>query len=196
MSYASQADLETRLNVTFTANPDPAVEDWLEEATKEIDKYCRRDFTQHTDDIEYHDGKGQWGVLNNKAHMHTAITLRNDPVISVSEVVNNETTLTEGEDYEVYLETAQIKLHPDRYFAKKLKGVKVTYTWGYATVPVDIRGVCAELVAIQFRKQLQFAEFGVSRSISLEGESMGTPEFGEMPLELAQKLQPYMKWGF
>lgn len=193
-NYCSQDDVEKYLNIDFTNNPDPSIALWIAAASEKIDKFCSRDFDNHTGEIEYQDGKGKWGDLDR--HMHTAVQLKNYPVLAVTEVVDDTTTLTEGTDYEVYPEEAMIRLHPSRYFKKKLKGIKLTYDYGYAAIPEVIKDVCRWLVVESLKKSLGFQEFGVARSISLEGESVSVPEIIDFPPELQERLRPFVKVGY
>lgn len=193
--YCTQDDIEKYLNVDFTNNPDPALALWIDAVSAKIDRICNRDFDEHSDVIEYYDGKGKWGVLSRRGSMHQAITLRNHPVLAVDEVVNDSNTLVEGTDYEVYLETARIALIEPRYFTKKLKGIKVTYDYGYSAIPEVIKDICRWIVGESFKMQLKFAEVGISQSITLEGESISVPEIIDIPPWAQERLQPYVKWG-
>lgn len=192
--YCTQDDIEKYLNIDFTNDTDPTIDKWIKAASAKIDKHCRRDFSQHTDDVEKHTGKGRWGDL--AFQRHSSITLKNFPVISVSQVENNGTVLVEGTSYEVILDEARIQLIPEsRYFIKRVNGVEITYDWGYASVPLEINDACIWLVVAEFEKMLKFSEGGVADSISIEGESVSLPEQPLNPDEILAQLQPYVRWG-
>ena len=126
-----------------------------------------------------------------------SLTLKNHPVISVSQVEDNGTVLVDGTNYEVYLEEAQIRLLPEsRYFIKKRQSIEIKYTWGYASVPEDVNDACIWLVVHEFFKMLKFSEGGVAQSIAIEGESVNLPEPELHPKAILEQLQPYVRWGY
>ena len=193
--YCTQEDVEGYLNIDFTNNPDPTVALWITAASVKIDSHCRRDFDQHTDHVEYHDGKGKWGNLD--WQRHKTLTMKNHPVISVSQIDADGTVLVDGTNYEVYEDEAQIVLIPEsNYFTKKRKSIELTYTWGYATVPKDVNDACIWLVAHEFFKMLKFSEGGVAQSISIEGESVNLPEVDLNPATILSQLDKYIRWGY
>lgn len=193
--YCSQEDVEGYLNIDFTNNPDDTVSKWITAASAKIDSHCRRDFDQHTDDVESHDGKGKWGDL--EWQRHKTVNLKNHPVISVGQVDEDGTVLVDGTNYEVYEDEAKIVLIPEsNYFNKKRKSIAITYTWGYATVPLDVNDACIWLVAHEFFKMLKFSEGGVAQSISIEGESVSLPEVELNPVTILEQLNNYIRWGY
>jgi len=193
--YCTQEDVEGYLNIDFTNNPDPTVAKWITAASAKIDSHCQRDFAEHADEIEYHDGKGKWGDLDWQRHSN--ISLKNHPVSAISEVDEDGTVLVDGTNYEVYLDEAQIQLIPEsNYFLKKRRSIKITYTWGYATVPLDVNDACIWLVAHEFFKMLKFSEGGVAASISIEGESVNLPEVDLNPKTILAQLNKHIRWGY
>ena len=193
--YCTQEDVEGYLNIDLTNNPDPTMAKWIAAASRKIDSHCRRDFDQHADDTEKQDGEGLWGDLDWQRHQ--SLTLKNHPVISVSQVEEDGTVLVEGTNYEVYLDEAQIQLIPSsNYFKKQRKSIEITYTWGYATVPKNVEDTCIWLVAHEFFKMLKFSEGGVAASISIEGESVNLPEVDLNPKTIMDQLKEYIRWGY
>ena len=185
--YCTQEDVEGYLNIDFTNNPDPTVALWIAAASKKIDTHCRRNFDKNTDDTEKHDGEGKWGDLD--WQRHSSIILKNHPVISVSQVDESGTVLVDGTNYEVYEDEAKIQLIPEsNYFIKNRRSIEITYTWGFATVPLDVNDACIWLVAHEFFKMLKFSEGGVAASISIEGESVNLPEVELNPKTILTQL--------
>ncbi|MCK5160381.1 MAG: hypothetical protein KAQ99_02285 [Candidatus Aureabacteria bacterium] len=196
VDYAVIADLEKYLNVEFANPADPTIALFLTRASRKIDAYCNRDFLEHTDYIEYHNGKGRYSAYS-EDYLHNSVVLENIPVIQVTEVVDNSNVLVEGTDYEVFENKALILLTPEsRYFIKKIKGVKITYDWGYATVPDGIADICTWMVAQALGKQLKFSEAGVAQSVSIEGHTVSLPEIREIPADMLELLGRFARWEF
>ncbi|MCK5161772.1 MAG: hypothetical protein KAQ99_09390 [Candidatus Aureabacteria bacterium] len=196
VDYATQADIEKYLNIIFTNQPDPTIGLFLTRASRKIDAFCNRDFIEHTDYIEYHNGEGRYSQYS-ETYTHNSIVLENIPVIQVTEVVDNSVVLVEGTDYELFEKDAMILLTPDmKYFVKKIKGVKITYDWGYAAVPDVIKDVCCWLVVQALGKQLKFSEAGVAQSVSVEGHSVTLPEIRDVPADLLEVLARFARWEF
>lgn len=194
VDYCVQADMEKYLNIHLDNDADPAVALWISAASEKIDEYCQQDFSPHTDQEEDYNGKGMWG--NEEWQRHNTLQLKNWPVIDITIVVDNTNTLTEGEDYEIFPEKALIMLTPpSRYFKKKIKGIQVTYSYGYATVPKGIADVCTWLVANAFEKRLKFSEAGPAQSINIEGHTVSFPLIEDLPPHLLATLNLYVKWG-
>lgn len=193
--YCIQAEVEAYLNVTFGANPDAATALWITAASKAIDTFCRHTFDQNADDVELHDGNGSWGDL--EYERHNTLFLKNRPVISVSEVQNNDVVMVVTDEYVVYEDKAMIRLVPDtRYFTKKRQGVQVTYTWGYAEVPVDVKDVCIRLVGESLKEMMRFSEFGGANRVSMGGISVSHPSYNSLPDWAQLALKEYVQWGW
>jgi len=128
---------------------------FLERATKTIDRFSGHDWLLHTlTTPEYHDAVSV-GVLAG------VIKLKHKPVLSVDKVEyydnSSQTWVTaiegkagehpENETYEVYLESGKIEFNTLRLLGKKL--YRVTYTYGYESVPEFVNDLCAMLVALK-----------------------------------------------
>lgn len=191
--YATIADIERALNIDITLDLDPTIGQFITRASGKIDDFCKRDFTEHTAFVEYYDGRGKWGELD--WQRHNRLVLNNRPVLAVTELEVNGVVWTEGTEYEVYLEDSLILLTPDtRYFIEKIKGIKVTYDYGYTAVPEAIKDVCTWLVVQALKKLEKFGELGVAASLTVEGHSVSIPEFKDVPDDLKEVLQYHVKW--
>jgi hypothetical protein len=117
-----------------------------------INGYCGHDYYEYDGVIEYQDGVS----LGIKAGM---ILLQNSPVLTISKVEYydgaNWNTAVEGkphdnpgfETYETYLSQGRIQ-----FFSLAITGMKVyrvTYNYGYASVPTEISQLSAILTALK-----------------------------------------------
>lgn len=189
--YCTQDDIEKYLDTTFDSNPDPSVSLIISHVSALIDAYCNRDFTLHENVVEYYDGKGKG---------HNVIMLKNYPVTAVSEVVEDGTTLTENTHYVWFRDGRLVKVSngyvdPNKWYWKaKVKAVKVTYSYGYSTVPTEIKTICIQLCVEWLKKYpLKHAEAGIASSISLNGVNISyeTPE--TLPEWAKTRLNKYKK---
>ena len=190
MGYCTQDDIEKYLKTTFDAN-DETIAALIDHVTAMIDSYCGRDFLAHTGEVEYHDGKGRG---------HNVIMLKNYPVTAVTEVVEDGTTLTANEDYIWYADGRIVKcvnglVDPNTtYWKAKLKAIKVTYNYGYSTVPTEIKSVCIQLCVEWLKKYaLKFADVGAAESVSLAGITVTYSEHEILPDWAQKRLEHYKK---
>lgn len=131
------ADLTTRVKVKralgvpiAVTQHDDFIDTLLEVADQEIIAYCgMASLTQTTATSE---------PYNVPTTYQNEIMLRNFPVISVGSVVSGGSTLS-ATSYYVDDRTGVLRLTDySRYFPTGVHKVKVTYTYGYATVPADL----------------------------------------------------------
>lgn len=137
MALTTLADYKAFFNTSGTTN-DVDIQKAIDIAEAIIISFCGRDLNS-TSYIQFCDG-GQAEIL-----------LDFGPVISITEVLEDTVATT---DYTIYEDEArlvkgsQIRISYISYakFNASLKGVKVTYTAGYAVIPDDLI-YCANLVA-------------------------------------------------
>jgi len=155
MAYSTYSDVGKLLGMTFTSSSNPTndtVASFITDADAFIDSFCGHDWNLHNDTVEYYDGIG----YGPRAGL---IMLNHHPVISISQVEywdgtqwKNDTV--EGkpneyptmQTYEFYAERGEI-----RFYKLRLDGLKryrVTYTWGYTTVPTYVKDLSASLAAL------------------------------------------------
>ena len=189
--YCTQSDIEKYLNITFNIDPDPTVSAIITHVSALIDSYCNRDFTSHSNEIEYHDGKGKG---------HNVIILKNYPVLAVNSVVEDGTTLTETTHY-IWFEDGRIikcsegYVDADEWYWKaKLKTIKVDYNYGYTTVPQEIKTIAIQLCVEWLKKYpFKFTETGTANTVSMAGVNVNYSDMEILPEWAKKRLNHYKK---
>jgi hypothetical protein len=155
MPYSTYTDVGKLLNMTFTSTSNPSndtVASFITDADAFIDSFCGHDWLLHENEVEYHDGIG----YGPRAGL---IILRRHPVVSISKVEywdgqqwRNDTVQGKPNEYptmqtyEFYPERGEI-----RFYKLRLNGMnvyRVTYTWGYTSVPTYVKDLSATLAAL------------------------------------------------
>lgn len=172
LPIVSLADLKTHLSLTGTTTEDESLRRVLATATELAERYCNRALRRKTV-VETHDGYGR------------GITLRQAPVISVTTVVENGTTLTAA-DYTVntmagLLYRGSATSTQDWYDG--LQSVVVTYVAGYTSPPL-----VAQRAVLDIAKWLHGTTEGVRPAFgdSVDGGGLGNdalPTWLYRPLE-------------
>lgn len=155
-----QADVEHRLQIDFTVDPEPVVTALIAAAQGHIEREYGGPVEAADYVDELHHGRG-------------AILLRHVPVNAVTSISEDGTALVVVDDIVWYQSgiverVADGLAHP--WGTDKLTGVAVTYNAGYAPgdIPADIVDVCAWMVVSAFRRGQAFAE-----QAGVESESVG-----------------------
>ena len=163
MPYTTAAEVRKRALVKWdslnysTSPPAPfadedAFDNWLTntvipEAEKLINDYCRRaDFSEHADQVEYFDGDG----------FRRFLILSNKPVTAVGKLEFEKDDGTWDEKSSSYY-----RLHGDRVVYRTVlprgfQNIRVTYSWGFAEVPLDVSYAAAEMVARFVQKRVVY----------------------------------------
>jgi len=154
-----------------------------------IDNATFRDFSEHTDDIEWHDGNGR-----------DSINTYNYPILSLSYVIMYNQLM---QAMRTFLDTELI-IHPEwgeiflppiypvflsdkpfsamfgNVFISGRRNIEIKYSWGYETPPDDIQYACTLMTGTYLLQQKGgYISAGVtSRSIDGYSES-----YGKMPFE-------------
>lgn len=183
------ADLTTLANVkawlSITTNGEDAVlQSLITSVSKYIENWLNRTILSATY-TEYRDGTGT-----------NRIMLANQPVTAVSSVVMNNLGVpavaipaSTAMSFGYVFDARNIKLVGfGAKFPMGMNNVVVTYTAGYATVPVDIERACLELVALRFRERSRIGEN--SKSIGGETVSYNVKDF---PDSVRTLLNQYRK---
>lgn len=158
-----------------------------------ICNYCETDFQKHENVTEILDG--------NRSDM---ICPRETPILSVSELwfwVETDGSggeLLDPSDYQVLSEAIVIpNLQTPKYRSK----IKVVYSWGYESVPSDVKLCALQAAEAEFRRKGKKTLGGMSRS--KKDESENTSSDGSMwdiktglPMVLASKLNVYKRFEF
>ncbi len=150
MALCTQDDVEGVLQLDFGDDNEPVVVQLIAAASAAIENFCGRKFESagYTEEL---DGGGL-----------KVLQLEHSPVTAVAQVDEDGITLTEGTHYEWYEGGSLARLdvpianafitnvNTSGYWTTTRKGVEVTYTAGFATVPADIALMCANLVSAAF----------------------------------------------
>ena len=126
--------------------------------------------------VEYRDGPGGY-----------TISLLNYPVTAVSalEINGVAMTLATGTvNYGYQFSDRQIVMRGYK-FTRGIRNVQVSYTAGYATVPLDIEQACLELVAYKYRSRDWVGQ--ASKIVGSENVSFITKEIPENALGTLQR---------
>ena len=172
-TYASQADLQTRITADGSADTVPAapLQTLLESAGSEIDAHCGRDFWEHADDV----------AAMRVARDSEALLLPHFPVRSIKGITVDGVELGVAELAALTLEGGGIVRGG---FWGKGAEVEITYTWGYDGTtyarPSQVREACLRLASRKYRlaKLRDRAAAGVT-SESLGGYSVSIDPKGQ-----------------
>jgi len=129
-----------------------AFDDWLEEtvipeAETLINEYCRRpDFSQHTSEVEYFDGDG----------FRKFLILSKRPVIAVSKLEFKKDDSTWDEKSSSYYKVQGDRVVYTNVLPIGFQDIRVTYDWGFTTVPLDVSYAAAEMVARFIQKRVVY----------------------------------------
>jgi hypothetical protein len=145
-----RAALNRDTNVPFA--DDVALENWLTsvvipEAEKVVNGFCRRlDFQKHEDEAEYFNGDG----------FRSFIAVTKKPIIVVDKVEFKKADgiwdLKVSSNY--FMRGDQIRYNAP--LPEGFQNIRVTYDWGYASIPVDVAHVTAEICARLLQKMVAF----------------------------------------
>lgn len=184
--FATAADLASFLGVTIAAGADTNRANLLLQlATAEIQAYCEQKLSLVTS--ETITIRGLNGAL---------ILLPELPVVSVATVVEDGVTLTVDTDYRLepygilrrLSGTSFIGWSP--YFAvwPTTFNVAVTYTHGYATIPVDLKAICLETAARQWSNPLEVESESITNYSVTYGSAGTALAVGTLSLDARQLL--------
>ncbi len=146
-NFAEKVDVEAFLQVSVSSSTGVrAVERALKEATRAIRNYTRQYLELVEDDEITLDSNGG-----------TRLFLPELPVISVSAVVEDGETLTEGTDYKLGQHGILHRIGGAKW-PTGIQIVTVTYTHGYSTLPDDIVSVCTRAASRAYQAGLRAAD--------------------------------------
>ncbi len=142
--------LNTSAGVPFATEAD--FDSWLTspiipETEKLINEYCRRpDFSSHLNEAEIFDGDG----------FRRFVVLSNKPVTAVSKL-----DFKKGDGTWDLKDAADWRLKGDQVLYKSVlprgfQNVRVTYDWGFTSVPADVSNAAAEIVARFLQKRVVY----------------------------------------
>lgn len=146
VDFATVSDIAAFLQVEIsTAAQIAAAERALEEASAAIRNYCRQYLERVDDETITLDGGGG-----------TRIFLPELPVLEVSAVTEDGTTLTAGSEYK--LGQHGILHRMGQAWASGIQNIVLTYSHGYAVIPDDIVAVCVRAASRAYQAGLRASD--------------------------------------
>jgi len=163
MPYTTASEVRKRALVKWdslnysTSPPAPfadetAFDTWLTntvipETEKLINEFCRRpDFSQHTGEVEYFDGDG----------FRNFVVPSKKPVIAVSKLEFKKDDGTWDEKSSSYYKGQGDRVVYRTVLPQGFQNIRVTYSWGFTAVPLDVSYVAAEMVARFVQKRVVY----------------------------------------
>lgn len=145
------SDVKTWLGLTTTTD-DTLLSRLITAASDFITNWLSFDITQTTYTETYHGNGNSWLVL------------RNDPVTAVSSVVITDPSSGSSTTYDGTYFTIggrNIYFKSGYVFQSGMGNVVVSYTAGYAIVPLSLAQACIELVALRYREKDRIGQMSV-----------------------------------
>ena len=149
-SYATAEEVRLFTNVTAAENIDAALVDMIEGATAKIDRLTGRTWQGvQTVTDELYTGKGD-----------NRLILNNRDIVAITALsINQSATGTTYTDVtparaRVQTRTGLVELQVNAevpFFPQYFNSTKISYTWGEAVIPDDIRQACLYLVAYMLK---------------------------------------------
>ena len=148
MALSTVSDVKSVIGVDMSSTDETAVTNiFIKAADAAIKNYVGYELNYATGIVETFDGNNQEEIYTNVA-----------PIVSVTSVVEDAVTLTEGnqEHYVVYKQLGKIKKTGDKQFSSiRLQNVVVTYVAGYSDsesaaedIPMDIKLISARAAGV------------------------------------------------
>lgn len=136
MAFATPADLEARLGVTYDAPQTIQAQAHLDDATAWLQAELGQLIEAGT------------ATYTTRAHCNP-IRLPQQPVTDVTTVLVDGEATTDFEfvDQELWIPARRGELYSFDIFDRPYADVTVTFDYGYATVPADLKGWCCVLAA-------------------------------------------------
>lgn len=154
-AFCTIADLEATLQVTI-GTPNASATAAITAASAAIQNYCRQRIEQVAADV----------LTLTVPPVRQTILLSEQPVTTISSVVEDGTALVVGTDYR--WTAAGVLTRVGRPWCSLWQGVVVTYTHGYSTIPDDLKAVCVQAAARAYRAGLGSAATGGVPGIQAE----------------------------
>ena len=145
-NFAVVADIASFLQVDIiTAKQISSANRALTEASAAIRNYTKQYLEKVDDEVITLDSPGGYRLF-----------LPELPVLEVTEVIEDDETLTPDDDYK--LGQHGILHRIDQKWAEGIQNVTITYTHGYTTIPDDIVAVCTRAASRAYQAGLRAAE--------------------------------------
>ena len=174
--YCSVMDGYRKAGITSSVISEGDMADHIREACGEVDTLMGRSFKSTQSATEWHDIE----ELDEDDRIKT-LFLDKRPIQSITSLISYDKSSTivktwSSSDYWVDLDIGTIRLRTQE-FAQQNNRVKVIYTYGYATVPVNIRNLVGNIAAMRAITQQIGGTYDDVTSYSLpSGVSIGVGE--------------------
>lgn len=145
--FCTRTDVENLLQADLSAH-EVVVAAAIAQASAYIRAYTNQVLDQVEDDEAVFDGPKR----------DRRLFLPELPVTEISEVVEDDETLVEDEDYRLGAHGVLWRIYA--YWATGIQNITVTYTHGHASIPEDIAAVCARVAARIYQAGLRAAQVG------------------------------------
>jgi hypothetical protein len=178
---ALKTDLKIRTSDANDTTWDATLERIISGVSRAIATHCGRTFVEATDTASKIDGDG------------SAILLVKWPILDITTLINDETTVVETTNWEVYKERGHIELTDGSVWTKGLKKVTITYRHGYEDIPDDIQMAAIAWCSKKFF-DIKDNRVGVSTRSTADGSSTTyATSFvsKDMPDEVKALIEPY-----
>lgn len=193
VTYTTVAKVASYLGETIDATTTPStteVGEFIDRAEAEIDDMTGTSYQTQTATAELYD-YDRYSVFVKEPVLHqvgrvdsqftptrNSLKLNNYPIISITSLEVNQGThavpnwksLTENTDFVVYKDEGNIVfLRSDALPVEDLQGIKTTYTYGHAAVPLTVEKLCT-LMAVKevLRSKQANSSFATMDSITIE----------------------------
>jgi hypothetical protein len=162
------ADVQAITQVTYSGSTLPTstqVSSWIADITAFIEEQTGRKYASQTTTAEKHSGDGSPFIM-----------LDNYPLLTVTTLIVDGTTLTSGTGYWIadakagIIECLSSAEQREEGESDGHENITVTYTWGASAVPASIKEYCAVLVAM---KALSASSIASTSSGALKSYSDG-----------------------
>lgn len=142
LSYAltTLADVKETLGITGTSQDNLLIRK-INQATEMIIGYCNRRFDEQTNVVEYYDGRIEQQLLLRNRPVTTTTTFQ----IQARDTSLNDNDFTTVPTDEYFLDREAGVVDGVASFVGNYDRWKVTYSYGYATIPSDIAEACVAL---------------------------------------------------
>lgn len=177
VSWITVDEVKEALDLALTdTSQDAKLGPIIDGVCRSIEDYIGRTVVAQTETAEKFDGDG------------TDILLLKPPVISLTTLINDETTLTVTTDYVLYAGIGKVKLI-NSTFVEGPQTVSVTYRhgWEAANVPASLKAA-ALMWAIKRFQDIKNDRLGVT-SKTFGDQTISY--IGRMPDEVREAIQPY-----
>lgn len=167
------ADVKFVLGIAQTdTTKDDRLQSLINLISGRIEAWCGRQFTEQTYSEEAYDGDPECELIL-KQYPITEVAAVTVDGVSLASEISDETR------FQVYEEEGYL-WRAAGWYARR-KGIKVTYTAGYATIPAALASACIEWVIILYEGRFKDAK--------VKGEDMQTA----MPDQILSALLPWRR---